>query len=236
MSRLFPCPEPVRGRSQGGFPSGLRGSGGRGGSALLPPPGGGARPRALPCALRAFRWRHALPAERWMIDAERSQWAEGRQGRGALRLVMNRGIKGDGPALRPFFPGALVEVRARRGGSGARAGLGGRTEGSGPRPGAGFWAAAALGGWERWAPGRREGKGGDPPVPLFFLAGPSSSLNPPGDPWSTAEMPREDRATWKSNYFMKIIVSVDSEPWWGAAAAEAGSGQREPGGPACWGF
>lgn len=67
----------------------------------------------------------------------------------------------------------------------------------------------------------------------FFLAGPSSSLNPPGDPWSTAEMPREDRATWKSNYFMKIIVSVDSEPSWGTAAAGACSGQREPGGPGC---
>lgn len=47
-------------------------------------------------------------------------------------------------------------------------------------------------------------------------------------------MPREDRATWKSNYFMKIIVSVDSEPSWGAAGA--GSGQREPGGSGCGGL
>uniref|UniRef100_A0A8V0ZJP1 Large ribosomal subunit protein uL10 n=1 Tax=Gallus gallus TaxID=9031 RepID=A0A8V0ZJP1_CHICK len=40
----------------------------------------------------------------------------------------------------------------------------------------------------------------------------SSSLNPPGDPWSTAAMPREDRATWKSNYFMKIIQLLDDYP------------------------
>lgn len=188
-------------------------------------------PRALSCAVRAFRWRHALPAKRRVIDAEGNQWAEGSQRRGALRLVVSRSIKRDGPALRPFFPGALVEVRARRGRSGARAGLGlglgGRAEGNGPGPGVRSLAAAGLGGWERWAPGRREGKGGDPPEPLFFLAGPSSSLNPPGDPWSTAEMPREDRATWKSNYFMKIIVSVDSEPsgrYWGRLGA-AGAGR-----------
>lgn len=104
-----------------------------------------------------------------MIDAEGSQWAEGRQSRGALRLVMSRSVKGDGPALRPFFLGALVEVRARCGGSGARVGLGlgGRAEGSGPGPGAGFWAEVRRWPWERWAPGRREGNGGDPPEPLF---------------------------------------------------------------------
>lgn len=120
-----------------------------------------ARPCALSCAVRAFRWRHALPTEWRMIDAEGSQWAETRYCRGALRFVMRRGIKGDGPALRPFFPGALVEVRARvrRGVSEARAGLGGHVEGSGPGPGAGSWAAAGLWGWERWAPGRREGWG-----------------------------------------------------------------------------
>lgn len=193
-----------------------------------------ARPRALSCAIRAFRWRHARPTEQRMIDAKGSQWAERGQPRGAQRLAVSCDIKGDGSALRPFFPGALVEVRARCGRSGARAGLGlglgGRAEGSG----AGSWAAAGLWGWERWASGRREGKGGDAPEPLFFLAGLSSSLNPPGDPWSTAEMPREDRATWKSNYFMKIIVSVDSGPSWGAAGT--GSEQREPGGPGCRGF
>lgn len=87
-----------------------------------------------------------------MIDAESSQWAEGSQSRGALRLVVSRSIKGDWPALRPFFPGALVEVRARRGGSGARAGLGlgldGRAEGNGPGPRVGSLAAAGLGDWE----------------------------------------------------------------------------------------
>lgn len=57
-----------------------------------------------------------------------------------------------------------------------------------------------------------EGRGAGPPKPRFSLAGPSSSLNPPGDPWSTAAMPREDRATWKSNYFMKIIVSIGAAP------------------------
>lgn len=39
-------------------------------------------------------------------------------------------------------------------------------------------------------------------------------------------MPREDRATWKSNYFMKIIVSVGSEPSWDAAGQARGSGNR----------
>lgn len=64
-------------------------------------------------------------------------------------------------------------------------------------------------------------KGADTPEPRFSLAGLSSSLNPLGDPWSTAAMPREDRATWKSNYFMKIIVSV--------GAALALLGQRDAG-------
>lgn len=132
-----------------------------------------ARPRALSSAVRAFRWRHSRPTERRVIDVKGSQWAEGRQLRGALRLVVSRNIKGDGSALRPFFPGALVEVRARRGLSGARAGLGlglgGRAEGSGAERDQ-EWdpsAAARLWAWERWAPGRREGKGGDPPEPLF---------------------------------------------------------------------
>lgn len=87
-----------------------------------------------------------------------------------------------------------------------------------------------------------EGNGADPPELRFFLAGPSSSLNPPGDPWSTAAMPREDRATWKSNYFLKIIVSVGAAaegggpallgrcaPWAWGRSRPAGSG-REPGG------
>lgn len=50
-------------------------------------------------------------------------------------------------------------------------------------------------------------------------------------------MPREDRATWKSNYFLKIIVSVGGglalpgrcAPWAWGRSRPAGSG-REPGG------
>lgn len=88
---------------------------------------------------------------------------------------------------------------------GGRAGLG-----ANPEP----WAAAGLSSGERGAAGRRLGKGrkGCGLSRASLTAGPISSLNPPGDPWSTAAMPREDRATWKSNYFMKIIVSVGAVP------------------------
>ncbi|KAK2538036.1 Rplp0 [Columba livia] len=75
--------------------------------------------------------------------------------------------------------------------------------GAGPRPGSAE---------PRDGDGGREGNGADPPELRFSLAGPSSSLNPPGDPWSTAAMPREDRATWKSNYFLKIIQLLDDYP------------------------
>lgn len=109
-------------------------------------------------------------------------------------------MKGGGPALRPFFPGALVEVGAPRGASRAAAGPkrpgGVRVTGGARSPGSGGW-------------GSGQGAG---PADRAFLAAHSSSLNPPGDPWSTAAMPREDRATWKSNYFMKIIVSAAGAP------------------------
>lgn len=104
-----------------------------------------------------------------------------------------------------------MEVGARRGGS----------RGPGPGLGAnpGSWAAAGLSSGERGAAGRRLGKGREGRVRArtrlsraSLATGPISSLNPPGDPWSTAAMPREDRATWKSNYFMKIIVSVGAVP------------------------
>lgn len=110
--------------------------------------------RALSCAVRAFRWRHALPPPRQMIDAAGSQWAEGRQSRGALRLVVSRGIKGDKPALRPFFPGALVEVRVRRGGSGSRVGLGRCAERSGSGPGPGLGPGPGVGSGPRRDLGR----------------------------------------------------------------------------------
>lgn len=40
-------------------------------------------------------------------------------------------------------------------------------------------------------------------------------------------MPREDRATWKSNYFMKIIVSA------AGAAGRSGAGPRPAGAVRC---
>lgn len=145
------CEGPAPGRAPlrvGGREGGAMRSSGRQGAI-------GTRPRAflrlwrLPLASRAVR-------ERRMIDASGSQWAEGRQPRGALRLVVSRGIKGDGSALRPFFPGALVEVRSRRGLCGARAGLGlaaaprgaewDQEWGPGPRPGCGVGSAGPKGG------------------------------------------------------------------------------------------
>ncbi|XP_035562269.2 60S acidic ribosomal protein P0-like [Canis lupus dingo] len=42
--------------------------------------------------------------------------------------------------------------------------------------------------------------------------GVTSSLNPAWQSRCTAVMPREDRATWKSNYFLKIIQLLDDYP------------------------